>query len=110
MNFHRIPFSTQVTVYLRGVKGVCSESTPGEYSQPRNFNIRPQDSITVKYNIVPLVIGEFPIEILVVTRRGNDAVSKMLRVEVRRPIKMNAQCVAQKLNALLKFTCSICMG
>ena len=36
--------------------------------------------MTVKYNVVPLKIGEFPIEIFVVSRRGNDAIVKILKV------------------------------
>ena len=69
-------------VFLRGTEGVCSESAPGQYSQPRDFVIRPKDSITVKYNVVPLRIGEFPLEIFVVSPRGNDAVRRMLKVLV----------------------------
>ncbi|XP_072015058.1 complement C3-like [Amphiura filiformis] len=77
-NYHSQNLS--VRVFLRGVDGVCSESAPGEYSQPRDFNIRSRDSVTVKYNIVPLKIGEFPVEIFVTSRIGNDAVTKILKV------------------------------
>ena len=69
-------------VFLRGTEGVCSESAPGQYSQPRDFVIRPKDSVTVKYNVVPLKIGEFPLEIFVVSARGNDAVRRILKVLV----------------------------
>ena len=72
----------QANVSLLSVDGVCAETAPGTWSSIRQFDIPPSDTVTVKFNIIPLEIGEFPIQIKVVTPNGKDIVRDVLKVVV----------------------------
>ncbi|XP_072015057.1 A.superbus venom factor 1-like [Amphiura filiformis] len=70
----------EADVTLLGIDGLCSETSPGEWSSPRQFDIPAGDSVLVKFNVVPLVVGEVPLEIMVTTPHGKDTIREVMKV------------------------------
>ena len=80
--------SFQVSVYMDGVEGLCSNVNPGTKSKRRAFRMTPNSAHTVQFPIIPLSSGVYPIKVsAVLIKRGTpqtDAIRKKLLVVVSR--------------------------
>ncbi|ESO83809.1 hypothetical protein LOTGIDRAFT_132948, partial [Lottia gigantea] len=69
-------------LFMQSVEGVCYSGEPGENSEMAHVDIPPNDAASVSFPIIPLELGLFPIRVYAYSTWGNDAVEKILYVEV----------------------------
>ena len=78
--------SFQVSIYMDGVEGLCSNVKPDTKSKRRAFRMTPNSAHTVQFPIIPLSARVYPIKIsAVLIKKGTpqaDAIEKKLHVVV----------------------------
>lgn len=69
-----------VTVYMYGVKDICSGAQEGEKSERKRIYVEPHSSSSVSFPIIPLKAGEYNIRVTALSPRGSDVIVKKLNV------------------------------
>ncbi|XP_033124915.1 complement C3-like [Anneissia japonica] len=71
---------TTAHVYMYGREGVCSESLPGKRSEKHELTVPQNDAKTTTFNIIPLDVGTYEIEIKAFSSISNDGIKKNILV------------------------------
>ncbi|XP_076367975.1 LOW QUALITY PROTEIN: venom factor-like [Tachypleus tridentatus] len=72
--------SVRASVYMYGVKGLCSGAEEGQRTERKVLDIGPSLAKSVSFPVVPLKVGEFPVRVVVFTVHGSDFIEKKLNV------------------------------
>ncbi|XP_067830198.1 complement C4-A-like [Heptranchias perlo] len=78
--YNYLPQDLEVYIYMREAEGLCSPATSRENA--RNVIVRANSATSVQFAIVPLVIGNIPINVIAFSKTNgySDAILKHLRV------------------------------
>ncbi|KAL7834034.1 hypothetical protein AOLI_G00289940 [Acnodon oligacanthus] len=81
----------QVLVVLEKTSDMCSVAFTGSHKQ--EVSVRARSSVLLRYTVIPLKAGEFPLQVTAVARffAGQDAIQKPLRVVVEGIQKMDVR-------------------
>ncbi|XP_067865826.1 complement C4-A-like [Heterodontus francisci] len=78
--YNYLPEDLEVSIYMREAEGLCSPATSRE--NKRNVLVKANSAASIQFAIVPLIIGNVPINVIAYseTNMYSDAVLKHLRV------------------------------
>nr|BAR45609.1 complement component 3-2 [Scolopendra japonica] len=72
--------SLKVTVYMYGVEGICMGAAAGEKSPVRQVEVSANSATSVSFPVMPLEVSEYPLRVVALSWRANDAIEKKLRI------------------------------
>ena len=71
-----------MNLFFVGHASFCSMAKPGKRSERLSIVVKGNDAVAIPFTVIPLKVGDSPIEVLAFTIDSGDRIRKDLRVVV----------------------------